>query len=141
MDQLIEFAGNNIILAGIWVALVAMLVFSYVSSLTSSIKEVNTHEATLMINKEDAVVVDIRAAKEYKAGHILGARQLKPEALREKNFSMLENSKDKPIILVCAMGNQARSTANAMSKAGFANVNVLKGGMNAWQSASLPTSK
>ncbi|NDV92859.1 rhodanese-like domain-containing protein [Alteromonas sp. 345S023] len=141
MDQLIEFAGNNIVLAGIWVALVAMLIFSYVSSLTSSIKEVNTHEATLMINKEDAVVVDIRAAKEYKAGHILGARQLKPEALREKNFSVLENSKDKPIILVCAMGNQARSTANAMSKAGFANVNVLKGGMNAWQSASLPTSK
>lgn len=141
MDQLVEFAGNNIVLAGVWVALVAMLVFSYVSSLTSSTKELNTHEATLMMNKEDAVVVDIRAAKEYKAGHILGARQLKPEALREKNFSVLENSKDKPIILVCAMGNQARSTANAMAKAGFANVNVLKGGMNAWQSASLPISK
>lgn len=141
MDQLVEFAGNNIVLAGVWVALVAMLVFSYVSSLTSSTKELNTHEATLMMNKEDAVVVDIRAAKEYKAGHILGARQLKPEALREKNFSVLENSKDKPIILVCAMGNQARSTANAMTKAGFANVNVLKGGMNAWQSASLPISK
>ena len=53
----------------------------------------------------------------------------------------LENSKDKPIIVVCAMGNQARGTANAMSKAGFSKVSVLKGGMNAWQSASLPISK
>ena len=141
MDQVIEFAGNNIVLAGVWVALVAMLIFSYVSSLTSSLKEVSTHDATLMINKEDAVVLDIRAQKEFKAGHILGARQIKPEALREKNFNTLENSKDKPIIVVCAMGNQARGTANAMSKAGFSKVSVLKGGMNAWQSASLPISK
>ena len=141
MDQVIEFAGNTIVLAGVWVALVAMLIFSYVSSLTSSIKEVSTHDATLMINKEDAVVLDIRAQKEFKAGHILGARQIKPEALREKNFNTLENSKDKPIIVVCAMGNQARGTANAMSKAGFSKVSVLKGGMNAWQSASLPISK
>ena len=141
MDQVIEFAGNNIVLAGVWVALVAMLIFSYVSSLTSSIKEVSTHDATLMINKEDAVVLDIRAQKEFKAGHILGARQIKPEALREKIFNTLENSKDKPIIVVCAMGNQARGTANAMSKAGFSKVSVLKGGMNAWQSASLPISK
>tara|TARA_X000001388_G_scaffold25678_1_gene17918 strand:- start:78 stop:503 length:426 start_codon:yes stop_codon:yes gene_type:complete len=141
MDQVIEFAGNNIVLAGVWVALVAMLIFSYVSSLTSSIKEVSTHDATLMINKEDAVVLDIRAQKEFKAGHILGARQIKPDALREKNFNTLENSKDKPIIVVCAMGNQARGTANAMSKAGFSKVSVLKGGMNAWQSASLPISK
>ena len=141
MEQVIEFAGNNIVLAGVWVALVAMLIFSYVSSLTSSIKEVSTHDATLMINKEDAVVLDIRAQKEFKAGHILGARQIKPEALREKNFNTLENSKDKPIIVVCAMGNQARGTANAMSKAGFSKVSVLKGGMNAWQSASLPISK
>ena len=141
MDQVIEFAGNNIVLAGVWVALVAMLIFSYVSSLTSSIKEVSTHDATLMINKEDAVVLDIRAQKEFKAGHILGARQIKPEALRETNFNTLENSKDKPIIVVCVMGNQARGTANAMSKAGFSKVSVLKGGMNAWQSASLPISK
>ena len=141
MDQLIEFAGNNIVLAGIWVALVAMLIFSYISGLTSSVKELSTHEATLLMNKEDAVVLDTRPVKDFKAGHILGAKQIKPEELREKNFKKLENSKDKPIIVVCAMGNQARGTANAMLKAGFANVNVLKGGMNAWQSASLPVSK
>jgi len=141
MDQLIEFASNNFILAGIWVALIAMLIFSYISAWTSSVKELSTHEATLLINKHDAIVLDTRPAKEFNAGHILGARQIKPEEVREKNFKKLENSKDKPIIVVCAMGNQARGTASAMQKDGFANVNVLKGGMNAWQSASLPVSK
>ena len=141
MDQLIEFASNNIILAGIWVALIAMLIFSYISAWTSSVKELSTHEATVLMNKDDAIVLDTRPVKEFKAGHILGARQIKPEEVREKNFKKLENSKDKPIIVVCAMGNQARGTANAMLKDGFANVSVLKGGMNAWQSASLPVSK
>ena len=141
MDQLIEFASNNFILAGIWVALIAMLIFSYISAWTSSVKELSTHEATVLMNKDDAIVLDTRPVKEFKAGHILGARQIKPEEVREKNFKKLENSKDKPIIVVCAMGNQARGTANAMLKDGFANVNVLKGGMNAWQSANLPVSK
>jgi rhodanese-related sulfurtransferase len=118
-----------------------MLIFSYISAWTSSVKELSTHEATVLMNKDDAIVLDTRPVKEFKAGHILGARQIKPEEVREKNFKKLENSKDKPIIVVCAMGNQARGTANAMLKDGFANVNVLKGGMNAWQSASLPVSK
>ncbi len=88
-----------------------MLIFSYISAWTSSVKELSTHEATVLMNKDDAIVLDTRPAK------------------------------DKPIIVVCAMGNQARGTANAMLKDGFANVSVLKGGMNAWQSASLPVSK
>ena len=48
MDQLIEFASNNFILAGIWVALIAMLIFSYISAWTSPVKELSTHEATLL---------------------------------------------------------------------------------------------
>ncbi|MEW9797403.1 rhodanese-like domain-containing protein [Alteromonas sp. CYL-A6] len=141
MEQLIEFASNNMLLAGIWVALVVMLVYSYISGLTSPVKEVGTHEATLLMNKQDAVVLDTRQVKEFRAGHILGARQLKPEELREGNFAKLENQKDKPIIVVCAMGNSARGTAASLSKAGFADVRVLKGGMNAWQGAGLPVSK
>ena len=141
MQQLIEFAGNNFILSGIWVALVVMLIYSFVNGAFSPVKEVNTHEATLLINKEDAVVLDIRDAKSFNAGHILGARQLKPEAIRNCQFGPLEKSKSKPIIVVCAMGNTARKTALDLYKAGFANATLLKGGMNAWQSAGLPVSK
>lgn len=141
MDQLIEFASNHIILAGIWIALFGMLIFSYVSVFFSSIKELSTHELTQLVNKSEAVVLDTRPAKDFKAGHILGARQLKEDEIRTKDFSKLENSKDKPIIVVCALGHSARGIANAMTKAGFNQVSILKGGMSAWQGASLPVAK
>ncbi|MBU2978670.1 rhodanese-like domain-containing protein [Alteromonas sp. C1M14] len=141
MEQLIEFAGNNMLLAGAWVALFFMLIYSYVAGFTSGVKEVNTHETTLLINKEDAVIFDTRSQKEFKAGHILGARQIKPEELRAKDFKKLEKVKDKPIIVVCAMGSTSRGVAASLLKDGFENVKVLKGGMNAWSAASLPVSK
>jgi rhodanese-related sulfurtransferase len=141
MEQLIEFASNNFFLAGIWLALVVLLIWSFVSGVLSPLKEVSTHEATQLMNKQDAIIFDTRAAKDFKAGHILGARQIKPEELRGKDFSKLENFKDTPIIVVCAMGNTARGVASSMAKEGFSQVSVLKGGMNAWQSAGLPVSK
>ncbi len=141
MDQIIEFASNNFLLAGIWLALVVMLIYSYVNGLLSPVKEVSVHEMTLLINREDAMVLDTRAANDFKAGHITGARQIKPEELREKDFAKLEKHKDTPIIVVCAMGNSARSAAAAMTKDGFSNVYVLKGGMNAWTQAGLPVAK
>ncbi|GLR72337.1 rhodanese-like domain-containing protein [Agaribacter marinus] len=141
MDHILEFAQDNLILAGIWVALIIMLIYSFIAPMLSAIKRVNNHEATLLINKEDAIILDIRAQKDFKSGHIHGAKQIKPEDVREGNFSQLEKDKNTPIIVVCAMGNLASGAANKMSKQGFSNVSVLEGGMNAWQSASLPVSK
>lgn len=144
MDQLIEFATSSTlitILSVAWVGLVVLIIYSYVGGMLSPVKELNTHEATLLMNKEDAIVLDIRAANEFKAGHILGARQIKAEELKEANFSKLEKSKDKPIIVVCAMGVSAKKAASQMLKAGFTKVSVLKGGMGAWQAGSLPVSK
>jgi rhodanese-related sulfurtransferase len=141
MDQFIEFAKDNLILSGIWISLVVMLAFSIISPLLSSVKRVDNHGATLLINKKDAVLLDIRPQKDFKAGHIVGARQIKPEEVREANFTKLEKFKNTPIIVVCAMGNSAVGTANKMSKQGFTDVNVLSGGMGAWSSAGLPVEK
>lgn len=141
MDQLIEFASNHVYLSAIWAVLVVALIYTFVAGIVSPIKEVNTHEMTQLVNKQDAVVLDTRQQKDFKTGHILGARQIKQEELRQKNFSKLEKYKSKPIIVVCAMGNSARATAAAMKKEGFEQAVVLKGGMNAWQTAGLPISK
>jgi rhodanese-related sulfurtransferase len=141
MEQLVEFAKDQMLLSGLWVALVVMLVYSFVSPILSKTKRVNNHQATLLINKEDALVLDIRTPKDFKSGHIISSKQLKPEEIREGNFAKLEKNKEQPIIVVCAMGNLAAGTATKMMKAGFNNVYVLSGGMNAWQGASLPVNK
>ncbi|MGS2721821.1 rhodanese-like domain-containing protein [Paraglaciecola aestuariivivens] len=141
MDQMVEFVTNHYILSGLFVALLGALIYSTVASQLSSLKELNTHETTLLINKENAVVVDIRPAAEFKKGHILGSKQIKTEAVNKGDFSSLEKYKDKPIIVVCAMGMTSKRAASQMQKAGFENVSILKGGIGAWQSASLPLNK
>ncbi|GAA0358325.1 rhodanese-like domain-containing protein [Bowmanella denitrificans] len=141
MQQFIEFIGNHYLLSSAWVALAVLLVYSLVSSKFSPVKELGTHDVTLLMNKQDALVLDIRSQNEFKKGHILGAKQIPAEKLNKGEFSALENNKDKPIIVVCAMGMTAKRTALQMLKAGFSQVSVLKGGMNAWQSANLPVAK
>lgn len=141
MEQFIEFVGNHYILSTLWIVIVVLIIYSFASGALSAIKELNPQEATLLMNKEDAYVLDIRPAAEYKKGHILGAKQIKTELVNKADFSPLEKYKDKPIIVACAMGMNAKRTASQMHKAGFSQVSVLKGGMNAWQGANLPVTK
>lgn len=141
MDQLIEFARDNLILVGIWAALVIMLIYSFVAPLLSKFNRVDNHQATLLMNKEDAIILDIRSQKDFQNGHIIGSRQLKAEEIKAANFSKLEKNKEQPIIVVCAMGNLAAGTASKLVQQGFSNVNVLSGGIGAWQGASLPLTK
>jgi rhodanese-related sulfurtransferase len=141
MDQMVEFVTNHFILSGLFVALLAALIYTTVASQLSSLEELSTHEATLLMNKEDAYILDIRPAAEFKKGHILGSKQIKAELVAKGDFATLEKSKDKPIIIVCAMGMSSKRTASQMLKAGFDKVVTLKGGYNAWQSANLPTTK
>jgi rhodanese-related sulfurtransferase len=141
MEQMVEFATNHLLLSGAFVVLLGALIYTTVASKLSSLTELNTHDATLLMNREDAYVLDIRPAPDFKKGHILGSKQLKAELVTKADFSSLEKQKNKPIIVVCAMGMSAKRTASQMLKAGFENVSVLKGGINAWQGANLPINK
>lgn len=139
MDQYIEFISNHPVLSIIWLALVAMLISSWFKSKFSAIRQINPQQLTLLINRDDGQVIDIRAQKEFNSGRIAGATHLNPEKAKQSDFSSLEKFKTKPIILVCTTGMTASGIATAMHKAGFERVYVLSGGMGAWQSASLPT--
>ena len=141
MQQFIEFIGNHPILATIWVVLFLWLIFSFINSHFSPIKDISTHDATVLMNRSDAVMLDIRAPAEFKKGHILGAKTLTQEQVNKADYKSLEKFKSKPIIVVCAMGVSARRTASQLVKAGFPQVAVLKGGMNTWTSEGLPVKK
>jgi rhodanese-related sulfurtransferase len=101
---------------------------------------VNTLEATQLINRNDALVIDLRSAEEYAKGHILGAKNLPLEEL-ERRSGELERHKKKPVIVHCADGNRAGGGVAALRKLGFASVSNLSGGYAAWQQAGLPVEK
>jgi rhodanese-related sulfurtransferase len=101
---------------------------------------VNTLQATQLMNREDALVIDLRPAADFAKGHILGAKNL-PLAELEKRAGELDKHKAKPVILHCADGNRAGDGAALLRKHGFASVVNLSGGYAAWQQAGLPVEK
>lgn len=121
-----------------WLAIVMMIIVTTIKMKMSPIKMVSPQELTFLVNREEAIVVDTRDEKEFKAKHIIDAKRLAKEKITNNDFSSLENSKDKPIIVVCNAGVSAQNVASQMLKAGFTKVNVLKGGISAWLSAGLP---
>lgn len=141
MEQLITFAENNAMLSMAWLAIVSMLVFITIKSKLSPVKEINTQELTLKVNREDAQVIDIRSEADFKKGHILGSKHLTVEKVNNNQLQGLENAKDKPIIVVCTAGMTALPVARKLLKAGFTQVSSLKGGFSGWQSANLPVTK
>ncbi|OUS23414.1 rhodanese-like domain-containing protein [Thalassotalea sp. 42_200_T64] len=141
MDQYITFAVNNPMLSMAWLAIATMLVFITIKSKLSKIKEISTQQLTLLVNRENGVIVDIRSEADFNKGHIIGSKQHSLEKINNNDLVALEKEKANPIIVVCAAGMSASKAANALAKAGFAQVNILKGGFSAWQSASLPVAK
>ena len=75
MQEYIDFITNNPMLSAAWVAIAAMLIHSVVKDKLSKTNNINPQEATLLINKQDAIVVDIRSVDEFKKGHIVNAKK------------------------------------------------------------------
>jgi rhodanese-related sulfurtransferase len=103
-------------------------------------RTVNTLEATQMMNRSDALVIDLRATDEFAQGHVLGARNI-PIADLERRAADLEKHKAKPVIVYSTDANRASTAVAALRKAGFASVHNLAGGYAAWQQAGLPVEK
>ena len=103
-------------------------------------KNISVGEATLMINRQDALVVDVRETAEWSSGHIPDARHIALGHLG-KHLSEIEKYKEKPVILVCASGNRSGSACNVLKKAGFQQVFNLQGGIRSWSDAGLPMTK
>lgn len=137
MDRLLEFVGNNIELSGLFVALLAALWFSEKSR---SGKAVSPQIATLMMNKDEAVIVDIREKKEYSEGKIVGSIHIPFDSLKDRAAD-LKKYEGKQIILVDKMGQHSGMAGKLLQAEGFENVCRMSGGIAEWKSSNLPLVK
>ncbi|MEQ5840814.1 rhodanese-like domain-containing protein [Paraburkholderia acidicola] len=101
---------------------------------------VTASEATQLINRRNAVVVDLRSAADFAAGHLPSARHLEFAELQAKVGQLVKN-KSIPVLLVCQTGQQSNKAVRVVQDAGYAEVHVLQGGLNAWQQAGMPVVK
>jgi rhodanese-related sulfurtransferase len=136
-QQLIDFAMNHWMILTAFVLIAAYLVYSLLQGDKGS---VDPMAATEMINHQQAVVVDVRPSADFHKGHIINAISIPSNGFANQ-IGTLSKHKDKPIIVSCRSGAQSASACQQLRKAGFEQVYNLKGGLLAWQSASLPISR
>lgn len=134
MAQFVEFLGNHLFLAGLWIVLV-LAVFLQLKSRAS--KSVGPQQAVMLINRSDAVVVDVRDKKEFESGHIVDAINI-PLSKLDQRITELEKHKDKPVVVVCKMGQHSSEACNKLLSAGYEKVVKLGGGITEWKAQSLP---
>ena len=123
-------------LAGLTLALVA----NEVAGLFRGYKGLRPAGLTALVNRDNALVVDLRPIGDFEKGHIPGSKnvqmsQFDPEA------KQLAAAKSLPVVLVCKAGQVAGGAAKRLRKAGFERVYVLDGGIGAWQQDGLPLAK
>jgi len=137
MDRLFEFIGNHIELSAIFFALLAAL---WISEKSRAGKALSPQAATLMMNKDEAVIVDIREKKEFAEGKITGSVHIPFDSLKERSVE-LKKFEDKQIILVDKMGQHSGMAAKLLKTEGFENVARMSGGISEWKSLNLPLVK
>ncbi|KZZ10051.1 sulfurtransferase [Oleiphilus sp. HI0078] len=126
--------GNHIELSGLFVALLAALWFTERSR---SGRAVSPQEATLLLNKDQAVIVDLRDKKDFSEGKITGALHIPFANLKERSTE-LEKYKDKQIILVDKMGQHSGMAGKTLQAEGFENVCRMSGGIAEWKNSNMP---
>lgn len=129
-----DFVEQNLMWVIVAVVSGSMLLASF---LRAGGKNISVSEATLLMNREDALIVDVRESGEWSAGHIPNARHIALGQF-EKRIGELDKFKARPVILCCASGNRSSSACGALKKAGFERVYNLDGGIRAWGDAGLP---
>jgi rhodanese-related sulfurtransferase len=133
-----EFINQNIMLVGL--VAVSGLSLLWPLLVRPSGNSVNPGEATMLINREDAHILDIREVDEFAAGHLPEAQNIPAGKLAER-IAELEKFKDKPIVVCCASGMRSNKACGELKKQGFEKLHNLAGGVDAWVGAGYPVKK
>lgn len=140
MNQYIEFATNHVYLTTAFIVLSGMVVYSFIGNKLRGFNGTAPADAIRMINRENAVVVDVREENEFLGGHIVNSIHI-PLSCFKSRVNELEKHKDKPIIVSCRSGQRSATACATLKKLGFEKVYNLNGGMMAWQQDNLPIVK
>ena len=139
-NRVLAFAGEHQVLVMVLAGLTVAIIYNEFSRLTSGYKPVDPAGLTALINREDALLVDVSATADFEKGHIAGAKNVQMSQFDADN-KILANVREMPVALVCRTGTSSADAARKLAKAGFKQVHWLDGGIAAWQQASLPLVK
>lgn len=138
MQEMINFLSHHSALSLSALFIFLLLVLMELKRAAKSRTALTTAEVTHKINKEQAVVIDLRSNEQYRKGHIIDAILLSAQEVSEGK--KLEKYRAKPIILVCSTGTESDKLAQQLLKKGY-NIYTLSGGIRTWAEAQMPLVK
>lgn len=140
LHKLPAFVGNHLALSALFVILLVAVIVTQLMTLLRKYKELTPAGLTLLINRENPLLVDISPRDSFEKAHIPGARHVLMSQFDPESKD-LAKAKDLPVVVICRAGQTAQGAAQRLVKAGFQKVYFLGGGMGAWTQAQLPVAK
>lgn len=137
MDRLVEFLTHHYLLAG---SMAALGIAYVLNEMASGVRSVSPQGLSTLVNQQNARVIDIRDAATFRGGHITGSENIPLSRLGD-HIGPLKSEPERPIVVICNMGQSAEGACRQLRSAGLAQVFKLEGGIENWKSQSLPLIK
>ena len=140
MERLFEFIGNHPFLVSLFIAILGLLIWNIYAQALRGVPAVNSSEATRLINRENAALIDLRSVSDFESGHIINSRNIAANELTA-HLQELKKYKKQAVIVYCRDGAQSSRQASSLMDEGFEQVYYLKGGLMEWANANLPLAR
>ncbi len=140
MQELLTFLMGHWVLSAVFFMFLISLIVLELGDMGRGSALIDSTQLVNMMNREHAVVLDVRSKDVFDNNHILGAIHVSLADLADKKHwpAKLKRAQKKPVVVVCKAGISAKKAAGMLKQQDYANVNVLRGGMHAWTEAKLP---
>ncbi|MET0225499.1 MAG: rhodanese-like domain-containing protein [Dokdonella sp.] len=140
LHRLPEFLGNHFYLTLGFVGVLVALIVTEAQQFTRGYKALTPAGLTQLINRDNALLIDVSSVADFEKGHIPGAKHVAMSQFDPESKDLLK-VKDLPVALVCKSGQISAGAAHRLKKAGFSKVFWLEGGLGAWGEAQMPLAK
>jgi rhodanese-related sulfurtransferase len=139
MDRLSEYITHHPYLSGLLVlAAIITAVYEW-NARKQAFMAIGPQDVIRLMNM-NALVLDLRPAEAFAAGHLAGARNLPPDQILNAGET-LKKYKEKPVVVYDESGSLGTSAARQLAAQGFTKAVNLRGGLAAWRTENLPVAK
>jgi rhodanese-related sulfurtransferase len=140
LHRLPEFLGNHFYLTLAFVGVLVALAVTEAQRFTRGYTALTPAGLTQLVNRENALLVDLSPPADFEKGHIPGAKNVAPGRF-DPESKELAKVRELPVAVVCRNGQASAQAARRLRKAGFAQVYWLEGGLAAWNEAQMPLAR
>ena len=139
MDRLLEYISHHPWYASGALIAAALVIVYELRARSENASAVSPQDLVRLMN-QGALLIDLRPAEAFAAGHVAGARQMSGDQILEAG-NTLKKQKEKVVVVYDDTGSVAASAVRQLTAQGFTKAFNLRGGITAWRAENLPLSK